>query len=92
LTDFLVLLAVFATSAAVAYRLISRIPQMLHTPLMSMTNAISAVTVLGALALFGSGPSEGEALVGGLALVLAVFNLAGGFAVTERMLRFFRRT
>jgi H+-translocating NAD(P) transhydrogenase subunit alpha len=92
MSDFLVLLAVFGVSAGVAYALISRIPQMLHTPLMSMTNAISAVTILGALALFGSRPTGGEAVVGAVALLLATFNLAGGFAVTERMLRFFRRT
>lgn len=91
MTDLLVLLAVFVVSVVVGYLLISRVPQMLHTPLMSMTNAISAVTVLGALLVFSSDPGPGAAAVGAAAIVLAMFNLVGGFAITERMLRFFRK-
>jgi len=73
------------------YLLISRVPQLLHTPLMSLTNAISAVTVLGALLLFGSRPSTAEAIIGTLAIILAMFNVIGGLAITGRMLRFFRK-
>lgn len=91
MAELIVLLVVFAATGLVSLALISGIPQMLHTPLMSMTNALSAVTILGALTLFGSQPVPSEALLGALALVLAAFNLAGGFAITERMLRFFRK-
>ena len=87
----LVLMAgVFALSFIIGYALISRVPPLLHTPLMSMTNAISAVTILGALLLF-SLPLEGtEKLLGSAAIVAATFNVIGGFAITDRMLRLFK--
>ena len=87
----LVLMAgVFAISFIIGYALISRVPPLLHTPLMSMTNAISAVTILGALLLF-SLPLEGtEKLLGAAAIIAATFNVIGGFAITDRMLRLFR--
>lgn len=91
MTELIVLVAVFAGALVLGYVLISRVPQLLHTPLMSITNAISAVTVLGALLLFGSRPSTAEAVIGTLAIVLAVFNVVGGLAITARMLRFFRK-
>lgn len=89
--EFLILIGAFAATAAVAYVLISRIPQMLHTPLMAMTNAISAVTVLGALLLFARYDDALTSVVGALALVFALFNLVGGFSITVRMLNFFRK-
>ena len=87
----LVLMAgVFAISFIIGYALISRVPPLLHTPLMSMTNAISAVTILGALLLF-SLPLEGtEKLLGAAAIIAATFNVIGGFAITDRMLKLFR--
>ncbi len=87
----LVLMAgVFAVSFLIGYALISRVPPLLHTPLMSMTNAISAVTILGALLLF-SLPLEGtEKLLGAAAIIAATFNVIGGFAITDRMLRLFK--
>ncbi len=87
----LILMAgVFAVSFLIGYALISRVPPLLHTPLMSMTNAISAVTILGALILF-SLPLEGiEKLLGAAAIIAATFNVVGGFAITDRMLRLFR--
>lgn len=91
MTQLIVLIAVFAGALGLGFALISRVPQLLHTPLMSLTNAISAVTVIGALLLFGSAPSVSEAILGGIAILLAAFNLIGGFAVTGRMLRFFRK-
>lgn len=72
------------------YLLISRVPPMLHTPLMSMTNAISAVTILGALLLFSVEAGVVERVLGAVALVMAVFNMLGGFVITERMVRMFR--
>ena len=91
MNELLVLVAVFVGALAVGYFLISRVPQLLHTPLMSLTNAISAVTVLGALLIFGSRPNATEAVLGTLAIALAMFNVVGGLAITGRMLRFFRK-
>lgn len=91
MTELIVLVAVFVGALVLGYFLITRVPQLLHTPLMSLTNAISAVTVLGALLLFGSRPSTAEAVLGTLAIVLAMFNVVGGLAITARMLRFFRK-
>jgi NAD(P) transhydrogenase subunit alpha len=92
LVEIIVLLGVFVVAVVVGYLLISRIPQMLHTPLMSMTNAISAVTILGALLLFSHRPTGVQVALGLCAVVLAAFNLIGGFAITERMLRFFKKS
>ena len=92
--DLLVLLAVFAGAVCLGYVLISRVPPLLHTPLMSMTNAVSAVTVLGALLIFKDGGESlgaGLALMGGIAVAMAMFNVVGGFAITDRMLRLFRK-
>jgi len=89
--DVVLMLAVLAAAAGLGYVMISRIPPMLHTPLMSMTNAISGVVVLGALLLFALELTTFEQLLGGLALGAAAFNLVGGFAITQRMLGFFTR-
>ncbi len=91
MVELILLLAVFAGASLVGYLLISRIPPLLHTPLMSMTNAISAVTILGALLIFSSRPTVTETIIGGLAIVTAMFNVVGGFAITGRMLRLFRK-
>jgi H+-translocating NAD(P) transhydrogenase subunit alpha len=89
--DLLLMLAVFAGTFAIGYVLISRVPQMLHTPLMSMTNAISAVTILGAIMLFAVEGTPVERLFACAAAIAATFNLVGGFVITDRMLRLFRR-
>lgn len=91
MTNLLLMLGVFAASFAVAYRLITRIPPRLHTPLMSMTNAISGVTILGGILLFASDTTIMRKGVGALAIVFATFNVVGGFAITDRMLKMFRR-
>jgi NAD(P) transhydrogenase subunit alpha len=82
---------VFAVSFAIGYLLISKVPPLLHAPLMSLTNAISAVTILGALLLFQRERSVPVLALGGVALAMAAFNLVGGYAITHRMLRMFRR-
>ena len=89
--DLAILISVFAGSLVVGYVLISRVPPLLHTPLMSMTNAISAVTLIGGLLVFGETTSPTEAAMGAVAIVMAVFNVVGGFAITDRMLRLFKR-
>ncbi|MGD8541501.1 MAG: NAD(P) transhydrogenase subunit alpha [Desulfobacteraceae bacterium] len=84
------LTGVFLFYFLVAYFLISRVPTLLHTPLMSMTNAVSAVTLLGAVILFSAPTTAGERILAGLAIVAAAFNVVGGFAITDRMLRLFK--
>ena len=91
MADLLVMLGFFAFSFGVGYLIISRIPQMLHTPLMSMANAISGVTLLGALLLFATPTNALEKTLGVIALAAAAFNMVGGFAITDRMARMFRR-
>lgn len=86
----LIMLSVFIASIIIGYLLISRVPPLLHTPLMSMTNAISAVTLLGALLVFAVTTTVTDRFLGALAIALAVFNVVGGFVITERMLKLFR--
>ncbi|MDH5709186.1 MAG: NAD(P) transhydrogenase subunit alpha [Hylemonella sp.] len=91
MTELLIMVSVFVLSFAVGYLLISRVPPLLHTPLMSMTNAISAVTILGALILFSVETTLADKVLGALAIAMAAFNVVGGFAITDRMLRLFRK-
>jgi NAD(P) transhydrogenase subunit alpha len=86
----LIMLIVSIGSFWIAYRLIRRIPGMLHTPLMSMTNAISAVVILGILVILSQPLTVWERFLCGIAAVCASFNIAGGFAITDRMLQMFR--
>ena len=90
MTNLVLMVGVFLGSFLIGYLLISRIPPLLHTPLMSMTNAISAVTILGAVILFSQPTTIAEKLLGSLAIVTAAFNVVGGFAITDRMLGLFR--
>lgn len=87
---FAVLSAVFLVSSAIGYRVISQVPPLLHTPLMSGMNAVSGVTVLGALTATAAALSTGSRILGVAAIVLATVNVVGGFLVTDRMLRMFR--
>jgi H+-translocating NAD(P) transhydrogenase subunit alpha len=85
----LAMLLFLVASALLGYRVISRVPPLLHTPLMSGMNALSGITLLGSLTVFAltAGPSRALAA---LAMLLAMVNVAGGFWVTERMLRMFQ--
>jgi H+-translocating NAD(P) transhydrogenase subunit alpha len=91
MSNLLLMIGVFVISFVVGYFLISRIPTLLHTPLMSMTNAISAVTILGVLILFSVTATLSEKIIGSVAFIMASFNLLGGFAITDRMLRMFKK-
>jgi H+-translocating NAD(P) transhydrogenase subunit alpha len=91
MTNLLLMIGVFVFSFGVGYLLISKIPTLLHTPLMSMTNAISAVTILGVLILFSVTATLSEKIIGSVAFIMASFNLLGGFAITDRMLRMFKK-
>ena len=91
----IVLIGVFIIATIVGYVLINNVPSRLHTPLMSGMNALSGVTILGAIlatatALSGNNPIWGY-IFGSLAIILAMINVAGGFAVTNRMLKMFGR-
>ncbi|MBP8128502.1 MAG: NAD(P) transhydrogenase subunit alpha [Candidatus Hydrogenedentes bacterium] len=87
---FVILLTVFLVSSVVGYRIIRRVPPLLHTPLMSGMNAISGVTVLGALTATAAALATGSRFLGAAAIVLAMTNVVGGFVVTDRMLQMFR--
>lgn len=89
--DLLLLLVVFLATFLVGVLLIVRIPPRLHTPLMSMTNAVSGITVLGALLLFAEPIAGWATALATIALVAGGFNLVGGFAVTDRMLGYFQK-
>ncbi|MEM0961113.1 MAG: NAD(P) transhydrogenase subunit alpha [Bacteroidota bacterium] len=86
----LALFVVFVLAAFVGVEVISKVPATLHTPLMSGSNAISGVTILGALVIVGSVEAPWAKWVGLAALVLATINVVGGFLVTDRMLEMFK--
>lgn len=88
--SIILMLLVFVVVSGISYLLISKVPQRLHTPLMAFSNAISAVTILGAILLFTEQGAPVQRVLGAAAISFAAFNLIGGFAVTERMLRMFR--
>jgi len=90
MTNLMIMTGFFLATFISGYLLISRVPALLHTPLMSMTNAVSAVTLIGALALFSQPTDPVLKILGGLAIMAATFNLVGGFAITDRMLRLFK--
>lgn len=83
-------ITVFVLAAFVGLEIIGKIPTMLHTPLMSATNAIHGIVIVGAIIAAGLGGTM-ESVVGTLALVAASINVFGGFLVTDRMLRMFKR-
>ena len=91
MVDLLLMASVFVVSFVIGYFLVSRVPPRLHTPLMSMTNAISAVTILGGILLFAVELSVFQKVLGVLAIALAAFNVVGGFVITDRMLSMFHR-
>ena len=85
----LFLIAVFIVATALGYKVISNVPSLLHTPLMSGMNALSGVIILGAITAAALASSAWGELLACLAVVLAMINLVGGFAVTGRLLKMF---
>ncbi len=83
-------LTVFVLSAFVGLEVISKVPSILHTPLMSGSNAIHGVILVGSMLILGSATTTPEVVLGGLAVFLATLNVVGGFVVTDRMLEMFR--
>ena len=83
---FVLMLSIF-----LGFELISKVPATLHTPLMSGANAISGITIVGALISAGSGMAQMATLLGALAVVFATVNVVGGYLVTNRMLGMFKK-
>lgn len=84
-------LYVFVLAAFTGYMVISRVPSLLHTPLMAATNAISGISLVGSLIAAGSRANNVATILGFIAVVCATSNIIGGFLITDRMLRMFRR-
>ncbi len=91
MTEVLFALFIFMLSAFLGFELISKVPPTLHTPLMSGSNAISGITLIGALIAAGSEENLLAIILATLAVALAIINAVGGFLVTDRMLKMFRR-
>ncbi len=90
--DLALLLTIFALAIFLGFEIITKVPPILHTPLMSGSNAISGITIVGALIVVASSEQTlWTAILGFLALIVATINVVGGFMVTHRMLAMFRR-
>jgi len=84
-------LFIFVLASFVGVEVISKVPTTLHTPLMSGANAISGITIIGALVVAGHTGSETGQIIGLIAIIFATINVVGGFAVTDRMLEMFKK-
>ena len=84
-------LYIFSLAAFVGYQVISRVPPLLHTPLMSATNAISGISLVGSIVTAGAGYGTVSTILGFAAVFCSTTNVVGGFVITDRMLRMFKR-
>ncbi len=84
-------LTIFALAVFLGFELIGRVPTLLHTPLMSGTNAIHGIVLVGAMLVAGSADSRLEQVLAFVAVVFGTINIVGGFLVTDRMLEMFKR-
>ncbi len=89
--QFIVGVVVFVLASFVGFEVIAKVPRTLHTPLMSGANAISGITIVGAILAAATGSGTFAAILGFLAVVLAMINVVGGFLVTDRMLEMFKK-
>lgn len=83
---------IFILAAFVGYQIITRVPALLHTPLMSATNAISGISLVGSLVVAGSERDTLATTLGVIAVACATINVVGGFIITDRMLKMFSRS
>ncbi len=90
MTELLPLLTIFVLAVFVGFEVITKVPPTLHTPLMSGSNAISGITLIGAIVCAGKGGSTPAMILAALAIALATVNVVGGFLVTNRMLLMFK--
>ena len=84
-------LYVFALAAFLGYQVISRVPPLLHTPLMSATNAISGISLVGSIVTAGAHYNTLSTMLGFIAVTASTINVVGGFMITDRMLKMFKR-
>ena len=82
---------VFILAGFIGFLVITRVPPLLHTPLMSATNAISAISLVGSLVAAGAARNQVSTILGFIAVISATINVVGGFIITDRMLKMFRR-
>jgi NAD(P) transhydrogenase subunit alpha len=88
--SLLIPITVFVLAAFVGFEVITKVPPTLHTPLMSGSNAISGITIIGAIIAAGSSSTTLATVLGFLAVTFATVNVVGGFLVTDRMLEMFK--
>jgi NAD(P) transhydrogenase subunit alpha len=89
--SFIAIVTVFVLAVFVGFEVITKVPPILHTPLMSGSNAISGITIIGALVSVSTGHQTLTIILGTVAVVFATINVVGGFLVTHRMLKKFRK-
>ena len=82
---------VFVLAAFLGYQVISRVPPLLHTPLMSATNAISGISLIGSIVIAGAHHTRLSTILGFIAVTTATVNVVGGFGITDRMLKMFQK-
>ena len=83
-------LFIFALAALVGFEVIRRVPKLLHTPLMALTNALSAIALVGSIVILGQGETTYAKILGFIAVVCSSINVVGGFIITDRMLKMFK--
>lgn len=83
-------LFIFALAAFVGFEVIRRVPKLLHTPLMALTNALSAIALVGSIVILGQGETTYAKILGFIAVVCSSINVVGGFIITDRMLKMFK--
>lgn len=86
-----ILLVIFVLAMFVGFEVIAKVPTTLHTPLMSGSNAISGITIIGAMIVAGMGATTLATILGVTAVVFAMITVVGGYVVTDRMLRMFKK-
>jgi NAD(P) transhydrogenase subunit alpha len=91
MTGFIVLLTIFMLAVFVGFEIITKVPPTLHTPLMSGSNAISGITIVGAILAARSDAGDWVHALAFIAIVMAMINVVGGYMVTHRMLSMFRK-
>jgi NAD(P) transhydrogenase subunit alpha len=84
-------LYIFVLSSFLGYAVITRVPGLLHTPLMSLTNALSAISIVASLIFAGAGETTYATILGAIAVFASTTNIVSGFLITDRMLKMFRR-
>lgn len=89
--DFLSALFVFVLATFIGFEVIRRVSRLLHTPLMSLTNAISAIAIVGSILIAGEQKTTASTILGALAVFASMTNIVSGFLITDRMLKMFKK-